>query len=498
MNKKLVPLGLLFIGVLIGCGGEGDGIKSTTSTGSTGFPTAASELTVDWYPGLEVGRGFNLDSATQSQEPNNMGALESRHAGGDEEKTSVFESDASSFSENGSNLDLAVDGRYLAFHGSSGYHSATYEAIRSSEYSFSFAYDLDKKRFAKRMPDATYEALKRDYNADPVAFEKRYGSHYVAGADFHSYVRATYWISKVDSAAASATGLTVNADGKFVFGSVSSSTNISNLVKTLASRMSVNVTIETNVTGTPLSKTITNPSDVDGVLAEVASIQAQAVGASPVPYRFYVTPWKDIFAPVGVLVPDPLEEAYRKITADYYRADDLRAALENVATDQVRYAYLGNEVQSYYQSRLIAVQAEVNRLRNLLQNLRTDPSLGDSYQKADLNTQFLVPGTLTYTNSNIYANPNFHYLHIECTLKGASNVSSARIAKGGQTYLAGPIQIVSTGPLPSDNEVAITVSLDLAPKQPLWDLAANRNDSTGWSLEVLDAQDKVVVVRPLP
>lgn len=489
---------------LVACGGSGGGSTKPPSPGTTTYPRSTRTFATTFYPGLTVGAGFALDSASPGQSvpgiatDDNGSNLHGLSTNGTITTSNVREDQASSLSENGSSFDFGIEGRYLAFHGSVSGSHASLAKIASSDYSFTFYKNEDHGLFSPKFPAGAFQTLKDLYRRNPAQFARLYGSHYVSAVGLHRYVRATYYVSHVDTAKAASAGLSIDAGGQWIAAGFSASGDLSSFLKTLSSKMSVSVYIETNAQTVALDRTIRTPSDVDGVLAEIAAINY--AGAKRVPYMYELTPWEDVFSGSSGST-DERQQLFEKIARDYYQVNSLAQSLEDVVTDSVRYDYLGSQVRNYYSTKSAAAIAERSRIAALLSAMKTNPSAGLNYTKTDLAVQFLVPGSVTFEP---YLT-NHHFLKISAHVKGALGTYRGLITDGTRKIFQNDIDTrdESTGTLPSQNVRYVRIEEEYPGNHPLWVPDASLPDGgyvsgSGWSFQLMDAQDRIVLSVPMP
>ena len=500
------PLLVALTFVVVACGGGGggggggnDGNSNPGATGTTEYPRSTRTFAATSYPGLTVGAGFALDSASAGQSvpaivtDDTGDNLHGLSTNGTVTETTVRESTASSLSENGSEFDFGIEGRYLAFHGSVSGSHATNSQVATADYSFTYYKNEDHGLYAPKFPAATFQSLKQMYASDRAQFTRLYGTHYVSAVGLHRYVRATYYVSRVDTAKATSAGLSISAGGQWVAAGFNASGDLSSFLKNLSSKMSVSVYIETNADAVGLNRVITSPSDVDGVLAEIAAISYS--GAKRVPYKYELTPWEDVFQGTAGTTNEQ-QALFARIARDYYGVDALAQSLEAVATDSVRFDYLGSQVRSYYSGKYAAATAERSRLGALLAAMKTNPLAGLGYTKADLAVQFLVPGSVTF---DPYLD-NHHFLKVTAYVKGAIGTYHAVLTNGSVVIPQDDADShdLTTGTLPSDNVRFIRFQKDYPSYHPMWNVELNRVDGTGWYFQLRDVQDKTVLSAPMP
>lgn len=368
-------------------------MDSTKARAYEKYPQSANTIRVDWHPGLVEAGSYNIKKMTPGATVLSTGTLASMNFGGERSYTRVSENSTSYQMESGRKLDLRLEARYLGVNGAFSKSMTESRSYDESAYSFSVEHRVDKGMYAIEMPQDKYEALRAEYFKNDTLFENTYGTHYVSSVNLECYVRATYYLTKVSSTLAKTSGLEVSAKGGWKASSISVGRSMKDRLAMLSSGHSVSVAIETNVSNASLDKTITSPSDVDGVLSEVAKLQQQCAAAKPVVSAYNLSPWADLFlfdVPTDYLMGDQSVE----ITEDLFERERLLKQLDELTNNSVKYSYLGPEILNYYKNARNKVADEVTTLKNHLKALVDNPNVTSvNYTRNDLGIELhlLVP-----------------------------------------------------------------------------------------------------------
>jgi hypothetical protein len=464
------------------------------------FARSTGETSVGWFPGLEAGGSFALDRVTPGRTPPNLGDVVRVASGSPEIIAGIDQDNSITMADNGTRLSLELEGRYIAFRGTASASRDVHSQIARADFSYTIKYIVDHKRYARPILESVLRQLGHEFAVDRSAFAQTYGTHYVSGANHHSYLRATYWIDKVDLATVVESGLTLTADGKFGLGSAHAGLTLTDTLKKISSNAKISVSIETNAEAVDLSRTIRDPSDVSGTLGDIAAIQVKVNHANPVPYEFFLSPWEDLLTHNHSGM-DMLAPVYQAITRDYFRYSVFMDRLGAISDDPDAYAFLGERVVGYYVGKYHAVVEEVQRLKGLLTRLR--PSRKAVYAPARIGVEFMIPPVVTRSvaaNPNVFEHNNPFSLWAEVVVTGATNFNRWHIRKGDWRVPGDNMHPRGSGPKPSENVADYRVLAGGTAQNggfnPMWSPSLARNDTSGWYFEFFDQQGRLVLSVP--
>jgi len=162
----------------------------------------------------------------------------------------------------------------------------------------------------------------------------------------------------------------MSMSGKWTFGGVAANLSVTERLNRLTKNMAVRVSIETTADAPLYDNTISSPSEVAQVLEEIKGISNTSIlpTATPVVCKYFLSKWDEIFT-LDPTIGDNASDVRRKIASDFFQFLTLRKRLTAVTSDTVRYAYLGSTVQKYYRDNLPRVEAELARLKGLLEQI---------------------------------------------------------------------------------------------------------------------------------
>ena len=491
------------------------------------FPQSANTIRVDWHPGLVEAGSYNIKKMTPGATVLSQGTLASMNFGGERSYTRVSENATRYQMESGRKLDLRLEARYLGVNGAVSKSTSESRSYDEAAYSFSVEHRIDKGLYAIEMPQDKYETLRAEYFKNSTLFENTYGTHYVSSVNLECYVRATYYLTKVSSTLARTSGLEVSAKGGWKASSISVGRSMKDRLSMLSSGHSVSVAIETNVSNASLDKTITSPSDVDGVLSDVAKLQQDCATAKPVVSAYNLSPWADLFlfeVSEDYLMGDQAVE----ITEDLYERQRLLDQLDEVANNSVKYSYLGTKMIDYYKNSRQKVRDEITVLKNHLKALAAAPiNTSVSYQRADLDveTEFLVPqvefipfytGRLidetryyrNENNSSIFdGRPSVQEINFYFTIRGCVGPYTVRFRNGQSGRVEtcedgawNEVVFIQNGIIPSKNVVKRHwMRRYTGVNAPIYNEIGSYNFvGTGWFLDFVDNQNRVFMTIPAP
>lgn len=458
------------------------------------FPFSVHTKVVDWFPGLSVGSGFSLTSASPGQMVAEIDTANMTRRGGQiGSRLHASVSTERLEREGGSQLDLSIEGRYLSVYGRASVVDSRYSSSQSSAFSFSFLEDQQRGRFSPSFPKEQFLALRALYCQDPHQFETIYGDHYVSAVDVHSYLRVTFFVQNMSAAAASSANLGLDVGAGWGPVGFSLSTQYQSALKQLSKVTSVQLDVETSAVDAQMPlDALRRESDVDSVVASMKVIEAALSSSEPVAYRFYLTPWADIFgAPAPPQSEDP---SYAGITHDYYELQNLGHAVRDLGS--IDNSYLGETIQKYYAAKYEEIQSQQQDLLDILRNT----SRMKEYNAPKVQVELVMPPHVELRRDP--PQDQHHRLALYADVTGAVGEYRTYLVNREGVRVDPSGAAVNDGcQTPSTCVRTISFVHEYAPGvSPLWNQPDNCVDGTvgGWMFRAETISGQVIASAPVP
>lgn len=393
-------------------------------TGSAGAQTTPGTIPYNYNDAMIMAYGYNATTGQRmGANPFASTTITRGDTGDGKTNFNLIEGTHSAQLQDGSALDLSVEGRYMGYSGSASVSAKNLNELYTYDYVLQMTYDIDYGNYVLSNFQLSSDAQQLA-NQGRVFFETMYGTYCVTGEELHSYVNVYYLVHSLTAKTKQDLNMSLNASGDWVVGSANVNSDYASVLEKIATDQQIEVRISSNVPNMPVNTIIANPGDVTTVLAQIGTIANSLSSAQPVPYKYWVSPWETLITQWN-LAGNPLDpDINYQVQIQQYFADQYlnQRLLQILAGESNFYSYLSSDYITYFTSMQKTVQSQMTAIIKRLQSWVKGTTKSTYMTFTPINVNWHTPWVLTHPYSW-----NINQIYVDLFMVGSASFQFAVI-----------------------------------------------------------------------